>query len=178
MAVRFLPALSVLLLVTAAQHRTNAQAPRAPEWEDPAIFAVGTEQPRATFVPHATRQGALTRDRARSPYFQSLNGMWRFRWVRNPFEVPAGFELAAYDDVRWDPMPVPSNWQVVGENEHRPYDPPVMSNIKHPFKADPPRVPHDNNPVGLYRTQFEVPATWTSRRVFVHFGGVQSAYYV
>jgi beta-galactosidase len=156
-----------------------AQAPSGPpEWEDPAVFSVGAERPRATFVPHAAREEALSLDRTRSPFFLLLNGRWRFRWVRNPFEVPRGFEQPGYDDAGWDILPVPSNWQVVGANEGRPYDRPFFSNIRHPFKADPPRVPHDDNPVGLYRTRFDVPAGWAGRRVLVHFAGVQSAYYL
>ena len=136
------------------------------------------ERPRATFIPYATREDALSRDRARSAYFRLLSGSWRFRWVENPFAVPAGFEQPGFDDGAWDTLPVPSNWQVVAANENRPYDRPFFTNIKHPFKADPPRVPHDKNPTGLYRTRFEVPGEWKGRRVFVHFAGVQSAYYV
>jgi beta-galactosidase len=149
-----------------------------PEWEDPAVFALGTEKPRATFAPHATREEAMSLDRLRSRRLRSLNGTWKFRLVKNPSAVPAGFEKPDHGDAGWDPMPVPSNWQVVGANEGRPYDRPFFSNIKHPFPADPPRVPHDDNPVGLYRTRFEVPADWAGWPVFLHFGGVQSAYYV
>jgi beta-galactosidase len=129
-------------------------------------------------VPHSTREAALSNDRTRSPFLRLLNGGWRFRWARNPFDLPRGFERPGYDDAGWDWIPVPSNWQVVGANEGRAYDRPFFSNIKHPFKADPPRVPHDGNPVGLYRTPFEVPADWAGHRVFLHFAGVQSAYYV
>jgi beta-galactosidase len=154
-----------------------APASAPPEWEDPGVFAVGTEKPRAAFVPHATREGALSRDRARSPFFRLLNGQWRFRWLKNPSAVPAGFEQPAHDDAGWDTIPVPSNWQVVAANENRPYDRPFFTNIKHPFPADPPRVPRDDNPTGLYRTRFRVPAEWTDRSVFLRFDGVQSAYY-
>ncbi len=178
MIARFARLLPLLSLVAMVPSEVSGQASRPPEWEDPGVFAVGAEKPRATFVPYATRADALSGDRSRSPYLQSLNGTWKFRWVRNPFEVPAGFEAAAYDDAGWDPMPVPSSWQVVGANENRPYDRPFFTNIKHPFKADPPRVPHDENPVGLYRTSFEVPAAWRGRRVLVHLAGVQSAYYL
>ena len=156
----------------------SAAVATAPEWENPAVFAVGTERPRASFVPHATREAALSNDRTRSPFLKLLSGRWRFRWAKNPFELPPGFERPGYDDSAWDWIPVPSNWQVVGANEGRAYDRPFFSNIKHPFKADPPRVPHDDNPVGLYRTQFEVPADWAGRRVFLHLAGVQSAYYL
>ena len=178
MIARSLPALPVILLLASIPPPPAPQAARAPEWEDPAVFAVGAERPRVTFVPYATRTDAVARDPARSPYFRSLNGTWRFRWARNPFVVPAGFEAPAFDDGAWDPMPVPSNWQVVGANEGRPYDRPFFTNIKHPFKADPPRVPHDDNPVGLYRTSFELPPAWSGRRIFVHFAGIQSAYYL
>ncbi len=153
-------------------------APAAPDWENPAVFAVGTERPRATFVAFAERKAAIEGDRARSPFFRLLSGDWRFRWAKNPFVLPAGFEQPGYDDTGWDAIPVPSNWQVVGANENRPYDRPFFTNIKQPFKADPPHVPHDDNPVGLYRTHFEVPAEWKGRSVFVHFAGVQSAYTV
>jgi beta-galactosidase len=165
--------LPLLLLLAAPQTPATA-----PEWEDPSVFAVGTERPRATFVPHASREEALSRDRTRSPYLRLLNGSWRFRWVKNPYVVPEGFEKPAFDDSGWDSLPVPSNWQVVGANENRPYDRPFFTNIKHPFEADPPRVPHDENPTGLYRTRFELPVEWKDRSVFVHFAGVQSAYYV
>jgi beta-galactosidase len=165
--------LPALLLLAAPQNPSPA-----PEWEDPLVFAVGTEKPRAAFVPHATREGALGRDRARSPFFRLLNGGWRFRWVKNPLAAPPGFEQPGYDDASWDTLPVPSNWQVVAANEDRPYDRPFFTNIKHPFPADPPRVPRDDNPTGLYRTRFELPAEWAGRSVLVHFDGVQSAYYV
>ena len=150
----------------------------APEWEDPAVFAIGVERPHATVVPFADRAGAITRDVARSSRVVVLSGTWKFKWLRNPFEAPPGFELPSFDARGWDDLTVPSNWQVVGAREGRPYDKPFFSNILYPFKADPPHVPHDNNPVGLYRVAFTVPPDWTGRRLFLHFGGVQSAYYV
>jgi beta-galactosidase len=150
----------------------------SPEWENPTVFSIGTERPRASFVPYAAREAALTGDRTSSPYFWLLSGDWRFRWVKNPFAVPSGFEQPGYEDAGWDNLPVPSNWQVVGANENRPYDRPLFSNIKYPFKADPPHVPYDDNPTGLYRTRFEVPDGWKGSNVLIHFAGVQSAYYV
>ncbi len=156
----------------------RAPAQAAPEWEDPAVFAIGVEQPHASLVPFADRAGAITRDMAQSSRLLVLSGTWKFKWVRNPLEVPPGFETASFDAGGWDDLAVPSNWQVVGAREGRPYDKPFFSNIRYPFKADPPRVPHDENPTGLYRTAFSVPRNWSGQRLFLHFGGVQSAYYV
>ena len=87
------------------------------------------------------------RDRARSPVLPA---------AERRLAVPLGEEPASrcrrasssrrYDDAAWDTLPVPSNWQVVGANEGRPYDRPFFTNIKHPFKADPPRVPARRQP--------------------------------
>jgi len=58
------------------------------------------------------------------------------------------------------------------------YDKPVYTNVRYPFQADPPRVPHDDNPIGSYRRNFEIPSAWNGREIFLVFGGVDSAFYV
>jgi beta-galactosidase len=40
------------------------------------------------------------------------------------------------------------------------------------------RVPTDDNQVGSYRRDFQLPDGWQGRQVFLHFDGVQSASYV
>ncbi|RAL48824.1 hypothetical protein DM860_001144 [Cuscuta australis] len=67
-------------------------------------------------------------------------------------------------------LPVPSNWQCHG------YDKPIYTNTKYPFHFDPPKVP-DENPTGCYRTMFFIPKEWEGRRIFLHFEGVDSAFY-
>ena len=98
--------------------------------------------------------------------------------MSHPSKVPGDFFQQNVNTSTWDDLPVPSNWQVVGAREGRPYDRPIFTNIKHPFPATPPRITSDTNAVGLYRTQFSLPANWQGRDVFLHFGGVQSACYV
>ena len=154
----------------------RAQAP-LPDWENPEVVSKNTERPRASFTPYATESNAL--DAAgHSSFVQSLNGVWKFKWVSHPSKVPADFFLPGTSAAAWDDLPVPSNWQVVGGREKRPYDRPVFTNIKHPFAATPPRITADTNATGLYRTIFTVPADWAQRPLFLHFGGVQSACYV
>ena len=42
-----------------------------------------------------------------------------------------------------------------------------------------PRVPHDNNPVGCYRTSlYRCPTAWDGRPVSLVFDGVDSAFYL
>ncbi|MDX1676098.1 MAG: hypothetical protein R3314_14985, partial [Longimicrobiales bacterium] len=149
----------------------------APFWEDPSIFRIGSEAPRASYVPFAREADAREHpnDASASPFVVSLNGAWRFHWVPKPADRPVGFHRPDYDVGGWDEIPVPSNWEREG------YGIPIYTNVKYPFAPDdpdPPHIPHHNNPVGSYRTTFTVPAAWDGREVFLHFGGVSSAYYL
>ena len=105
-------------------------------------------------------------DRMASTYCKLLNGTWRFDYYPNPASVVGGFEAIDYDDSGWDDIPVPSNWQMMGDVLHgKPkYDVPQYTNVTYPFPIDRlPGVPEDDNPVGLYRTTFTVPEDWGIR---------------
>ena len=151
-----------------------AQPAQIPPYENPRVSSEHTETPHATLWPFAIEQQAIANDRGTSPRIQSLNGVWKFNWVKNPKLVNADFSSPATSDREWDDLPVPSNWQVVGAREGRSYDRPIFTNIKHPFPAEPPLIRADTNAVGLYRKRFTIPADWTNRETFLHFAGVQS----
>jgi beta-galactosidase len=42
----------------------------------------------------------------------------------------------------------------------------------------PPRIPHGLNYIGSYRHRFEVPASWSGRRVRITFDGVSAGFYL
>jgi beta-galactosidase len=114
----------------------------------------------------------LSNDPERSPYYKSLNGTWKFHWVRKPDDRPVRFYEDDYDVSDWDDTPVPSNWELQG------YGVPIYTDVAYPFPANPPYIPHDYNPVGSYRRTFTIPRAWSGRQIFLHFGGVKSAMYV
>jgi beta-galactosidase len=153
-----------------------------PDWENEQVFARNRLPARASFTPFADVDQARSGDRDRSPYFQTLNGDWKFHWVPKPEERPTNFYEAAFDDSAWKSIPVPSNWEMHG------YGTPIYLSAGYPFKIDPPRVTSEppkeytsfkeRNPVGSYRRTFMVPAEWKDRRVLLHFAGVDSAFYV
>jgi beta-galactosidase len=151
---------------------------QAPPWEDPTVNQINTELPHATLLPYPDEQSALSFDRSRTGNFQSLNGTWKFKWIKNPMEAPENFFQPGFNTSGWDDIPVPSNWQVWGRNHGKFYDRPIFTNVKHPFPADPPRVPKDTNGTGLHQTTFKIPENWQSKEVFLHFAGVQSAFYL
>ena len=153
-----------------------------PDWENEQVVGRNKEPGRATALPYPDRERAIQATREATPYFQSLNGSWRFHWVPHPDQRPVDFYKPDFDVSGWKTIPVPSNWQLQG------YDTPLYTNITYPFQADPPRVmgepPADytnfkaRNPVGSYRRTFEVPADWKGRQVFLQFDGVDSAFYL
>ncbi len=175
---RMLIALGLVLVVLAGTAQTpTAAGPRGNEWEDPAVFKVGTVAPHATFIPYADEKSALLLDGKASLRYQSLNGDWQFRWVEKPADVPAGFFRPEFDASAWKTIPVPSNWEFQG------YGIPIYVNssyewVKPPAQPDPPHVPHDYNPTGCYRQTFTVPDAWAGQQVFIHFGAVKSAFYI
>ena len=141
------------------------------DWENPHVLGRNVLPPHATLVPYPDETSALTGDPASSEYFRLLSGQWRFLYLPSPGRVPVGFEEDTFDDGCWGQIPVPGNWQMHG------YGKPVYTNVAYPYPVDPPHVPTEN-PVGLYRTGFKVPAAWSGRRLLLHFGGVDSAFYV
>ena len=144
------------------------------EWDDPAVLHLNTEPPHATMMIYPTADQARAGLRDDSPWFRSLNGVWKFRYSASPAARPAGFERIAFDDSAWRDIRVPGNWELQG------YGMPIYSNSKYPFAYDPknPRAQRNDNPVGSYRTAFDVPADWAGRRILLHFAGVDSAFYV
>ncbi|MCP4044769.1 MAG: DUF4981 domain-containing protein, partial [Gammaproteobacteria bacterium] len=141
-------------------------------WQDLSVYRVNAEAPRATFIAYDLAEKLATDDYASSPYYKLLSGDWKFNWSANPSVVPEGFFEPNFDVSKWDDIPVPGNWQMYG------YDYPIYTNIEYPFPRNPPFVPQDDNPTGAYRTTFTVPADWDGQQVFLHFGGVNSGFYV
>ena len=140
-------------------------------WEDPEIHRVNAEQPHSTFYPFDNIQSALKNERSESPFVKTLNGKWKFNWVRKPDERPKDFYRTDFDDSDWDEIDVPANWELKG------YGVPIYTDVAYPFPSNPPYIPHSYNPVGSYRKDFEIPAQWQGRDIFIHFGGIRSVFY-
>ncbi|MEY4489524.1 MAG: hypothetical protein RIQ79_2032 [Verrucomicrobiota bacterium] len=147
--------------------------PPVPDWENPALLHEGTEPPSATAAIFNNPKAALKLDRAQSPFFQSLNGTWKFHWVPRPDQRPQDFWKPAFDDLAWKTIPVPANVEIEG------YGIPIYTNVTYPWSpVKPPFIPHDNNPVSSYRKSFSVPASWSGRETYLTFDGVNSFFYL
>jgi len=142
------------------------------DWENPKMIGLNKEPGHCTLMPFADIKTAIEGKREVSKFYKSLNGAWRFNWVQKPTDRPMDFYKPDYDVSGWKEIAVPGNWQMHG------YGRPIYLNVPYPFKKNPPYIQHEYNPVGSYRMEFEVPEDWKGRQVFIHFDGVESAFYL
>jgi beta-galactosidase len=142
------------------------------DWENPAVIGINKEKPHCTLIPYKDIKTAVKTIRKKSFYYKSLNGLWKFKWVKNPSLKPSGFFKENFDDSKWTNIIVPANW------ETQEFGIPRYLNVRYPFKKNPPYIQHDYNPVGSYRRYFKIPEDWQKREIFIHFDGVQSAFYL
>jgi beta-galactosidase len=153
------------------------------EIEDPEVFAVNREPSHASLMPYADILEALAADRYASTFCRSLNGIWKFNWVSWPQARPVDFYKPSFDVSSWKDINVPSNWQLL-----LGYGTPYYRNLGYTFRKDFPRVMStppktytayvERNPVGSYRRDFEVPADWKGREIFITFDGVDAGFFL
>ena len=140
------------------------------DWENSEIIGINKEPTHNTLIPFQDIDSALQGTFEASTFHKSLNGNWRFNWVRSPIERLKDFYNINFDASEWNEIPVPSNWQMHG------YGIPIYTNTKYPYsiqKDNIPSINHDYNPVGSYRKEFLLPNIWDNRQIFIHFGGVK-----
>ncbi len=142
------------------------------DWENPEVFAINREEPHASFMRYESEALALEDEFKNSSLYSSLNGKWKFNWVKKPADRARDFHKPEFDVRDWQEIKVPSNWELEG------YGIPIYTNSTYIFPENPPFIPHDWNPVGSYRRTFTIPADWNDKEVFVHLGAVRSAFYI
>jgi beta-galactosidase len=139
---------------------------------NPEVHRVNTLPPHATLHHSDKIDEVLLKNPHDFSTIKYLNGTWQFHWVRKPADRPKEFYSPAYNDSAWDSIEVPSNWELKG------YGVPIYTDVEYPFPCDPPNIPEDYNPVGSYRTWFDVPGNWSGKKIILHLGGVRSAYFL
>ncbi len=141
-------------------------------WENPQCTGVNRLRTRSTLFPFGSEEEArrATPEPFDCPRIMSLNGEWQFRHYGRPEEVEEDIASSAAG-LQWNPMPVPSNWTRQG------YDFPHYTNVQMPWPEQSPFVPAEN-PTGVYRRTFTLAGEWLDRRIVLHFGGVESCYFV
>ncbi|MDO5980269.1 glycoside hydrolase family 2 TIM barrel-domain containing protein [Flavivirga spongiicola] len=166
----FVVIISLIICSCTSKYEDVVFKEKAPQdWENPAVFQINKEAPRAYFIPFASIDEANTEDLWSSSFIRSLNGVWDFHLAQNPSERPAWFFKDDYDISDWGTINVPANWELEG------YDYPIYTNAKYPHEKTPPTIQDHYNPVGSYKRAFKIPANWKNKEIFLHFGAAGSA---
>ena len=61
------------------------------DWENPAVNQINREPVHSTFLPYDNEEKLAANDYATSPYYQLLNGEWKFNLVTTPEQRPYWF---------------------------------------------------------------------------------------
>ena len=160
--------IALVCLVTS----TWAQQP-LPYWQDIQTVSVNKEPARTAFMTYENRTQALTQDYANSPYYLLLNGIWNFYYVDAYKNLPVGIEQPGAN-IAWTDIKVPGNWEVQGHGTA------IYTNHGYEWKPrnpQPPQLP-EANPVGVYQRDFEIPAHWNGRDIYLSLDGAKSGVYV
>lgn len=146
------------------------------EWLDPKVNEVNRAPMHTNFFAYETEESALKGEKENSSNFMTLNGTWKFNWVKDADSRPTDFYRTDFNDKGWNNMPVPGLWEFNG------YGDPIYVNIgyawRNQFKNNPPVFPIENNNVGSYRKEIVLPADWKGKEVFAHFGSAVSNLYL
>ena len=146
------------------------------EWQDPNVNEVNRAPMHTHYFAYEDEASALKGCKESSSNHMTLNGTWKFFWVKNADMRPTDFYQVGYNDKGWDNMQVPGLWELNG------YGDPMYVNVGYPwreqFKSNPPEVPIEDNHVGSYRREITIPADWKGKEIFAHFGSVTSNMYL
>jgi beta-galactosidase len=140
--------------------------------ENTGVFELNQEAGHVQLVPYLSVDEALKNNRSGAVNFISLNGTWKFHFADTPEGTPENFFAENYNDVGWDTIHVPSNWEMQGFGD------PIFRNVSTPFHPNPPFVPREYNPTGSYRKNFNIPGSWKGKEVFLRMEKTASASFV
>jgi len=135
-------------------------------------FGVNKLIPHADFFAFETEDLASQNNQNNSDRFLTLNGNWKFQWVKSPKDRIKDFYKPDLDDSGWGTIPVPANWEVEG------FGYPIYLDERYPFNTKWPNSPKEYNPVGTYRRSFFIPKEWLNNDIIMHFAGAKSAMYL
>ena len=147
-----------------------------PVWLDPKVNSENEKPDVADYFAYESFESARKGDKGLSSRFMSIEGDWKFNFVRNAYDKPENFFEESYDDSKWADFPVPGLFEMNG------YGDKIYTNVTYPwnneYPINPPMVGERDNYVGSYRQSFTVPADWKGERVYIHVGSATSNLWV
>ena len=166
---------NLMLVALSMMAITATAAPKAapkPYWLDPSVNRVGTEAPRSSFFAYESETLAKDGVKASSNRFLSMDGRWKFQFVKDHQNAPKNFYVENYDDSSWELFPVPGLFELNGHGDR------IYKNVGYSwntqFENKPGFVEEKNNYTGSYRRKFQVPQDWKGQNIYIHVGSATS----
>ena len=151
---------------------SGAQAQSESRWQNVNINQQNREPRRANFFAFENLEKAQSFDKKKSANYLSMEGIWKFNFVKDHNKRPANFFALKYDDSQWKDFPVPGLFELNG------YGDATYKNIGYAwatqFDPNPPYISELNNYTGSYRRTFELPKDWKGKDVYFHVGSATS----
>ncbi len=151
---------------------TAAPKEKTPVWKDPLVNQVNRESRRANFFAFENEDLAKANDKTKSSRYLSMEGKWRFCFVKDHNQAPKDFFTLKFDDSKWVDFPVPGLFEIEG------YGDKIYKNTSYSwattFDSNPPYISEVNNYTGSYRRTFQLPQDWNGQEVFFHVGSATS----
>ena len=161
-----------LSLMVLALGTATVTADNAPEWRNPKVNQQNREPRHANFFAFENEELAKAGQKAASNRYLSMEGMWRFQFVKNHQDAPKGFWALNYDDSQWEDFPVPGLFELNGHGDR------IYKNVGYAwcttFESDPPYIGETENYTGSYRKEFVLPDNWNGQQVLFHVGSATS----
>lgn len=163
---------NVSLCLAMLSMSSGALAQSESRWQNVNINQQNREPRRANFFAFENLEKAQSFDKKKSANYLSMEGMWKFNFVKDHNKRPANFFALKYDDSQWKDFPVP------GLFELNRYGDATYKNIGYAwatqFDPNPPYISELNNYTGSYRRTFELPKNWKGKDVYFHVGSATS----
>ena len=166
--------ISTAMLLSAVSATAGNATPRlnAPEWRNPLVNHQNREARHANFFAFESEDVARAGEKGASSRYLSMEGMWRFHFVKNHQDAPANFWRADYDDSKWENFPVPGLFELNGHGDR------IYKNVGYAwcttFESNPPYIGETENYTGSYRREFTLPSSWNGQQVIFHVGSATS----
>ena len=161
-----------LLLAVMCLASVAVYAQKTPVWKDPAVNQVNREARRAHFFAFEDADKAKVNDKTKSGRYLSMEGKWKFNFVKDHNLAPKDFFSLKFDDSKWVDFPVPGLFEIEG------YGDKTYKNAGFAwcttFDNNPPYIGETNNYTGSYRRTFELPTDWNGQEVYFHVGSATS----
>ena len=163
---------NVSLCLAMLSMSSGASAQSESRWQNVNINQQNREPRRANFFAFESLDKAQSFDKKKSANYLSMEGMWKFNFVKDHNKRPANFFALKYDDSQWKDFPVPGLFELNG------YGDATYKNIGYAwatqFAPNPPYISELNNYTGSYRRTFELPKDWKGKDVYFHVGSATS----